>query len=104
MFNKLIEMVMSNPKMAKPIVSELVDQYKPLLYGVAEELFNMYKDYANNTEYFNTVATVKKNQYDAYINVGFTPEQAIGFILNDAKKLQETMNKLSSGAKSSKKQ
>jgi len=24
MFNKLIEMVMSNPKLAKPIVSELV--------------------------------------------------------------------------------
>jgi len=102
MFNKLIEMVMSNPKLAKPMVSELVDQYKPLLYGVAEELFNMYKDYANNTEYFATTAIAKKNQYDAYVNVGFSPEQSMSLILNDAKKLEDRFNKLGSGVKSKK--
>jgi len=102
MFNKLIEMVMSNPKLAKPMVSELVDKYKPLLYGIAEELFNMYKDYANNTEYFSTTATAKKNQYDAYINVGFSPEQSISLVLNDAKKLEDKLNKLGSGVKSKK--
>ena len=102
MFNKLIEVIMSNPKLAKPMVSELVDQYKPLLYGVAEELFNMYKDYANNTEYFSTSAIAKKNQYDAYINVGFSDEQSMSLVLNDAKKLEEKLNKLSSGVKSKK--
>jgi hypothetical protein len=102
MFDKLIELVMTNPKMAKPMVSELVDQYKPLLYGVCEEVFNIYKDYANNTEYFNTVATCKKNQYDAYVNADFTPEQAFNLILNDNKKLEERLNKLSSSANKSK--
>ena len=80
MFNKLIEMVMSNPKLAKPMASELVDQYKPLLYGVAEEFFNIYKDYANNTEYFATTATAKKNQYDSYIAIGFSPEQSMSLV------------------------
>ena len=102
MFNKLIEMVMSNPKLAKPMVSELVDQYKPLLYGICEELFNIYKDYANNTEYFSTTATARKNQFDAYVNVGFSNEQSMSLVLNDAKKLEDRLNKLSSGAKSKK--
>ena len=56
MFNKLIEMIMPNPKLAKPMVSELVDQYKPLLYGIAEEIFNIYKDYID--------AIVKTNSDD----------------------------------------
>jgi len=102
MFDKLIELVMTNPKMAKPMVSELVEQYKPLLYGVCEEVFNIYKDYANNIDYFNTVATCKKNQYDAYVNIGFTPEQAMGLLLNDNKKLEERLNKLSSASTKSK--
>jgi len=102
MFNKLIEMVMSNPKLAKPMVSELVDQYKPLLYGICEELFDIYKDYANNTEYFATTAIAKKNQFDAYVNVGFSDEQSMSLVLNDAKKLEDRLNKLSSGAKSKK--
>jgi len=102
MFNKLIEMVMSNPKLARPMVSELVEQYKPLLYGVAEELFNIYKDYANNTEYFATTAIAKKNQYDVYINVGFSSEQSMNLVLNDAKKMEDKLNKLSSGVKSKK--
>lgn len=103
MFEKLIEMVISNPKMATPMVSELVDRYKPLLYGVCEELFNIYKDYSNNTEIFATVANTKKNQYDAYVNVGFTPEQAMSLVLNDAKRLKERLSKVGSNAKVSKK-
>jgi len=67
-----------------------------------KKFFNIYKDYANNTEYFSTTAIAKKNQYDAYVSVGFSDEQSMSLVLNDAKKLEEKLNKLSSGVKSKK--
>lgn len=101
--NKILELLMSDPEMAKIMIGELVGKYKPLAYSVISELFTVYKDYANNTEYFSTVAKARKNQFDAYVAIGFSEEQAMSLLLNDIKKLSEQLSKSTSNINTSKK-
>lgn len=101
--DKILELLTSSPELAKTMIGELVGKYKPLVYYVADELFNVYKDYANNTEYFTTVAKSRKNQFDAYIDIGFTEDQAMSLLLNDIKKLSEQVNKTTSSIGNKKK-
>lgn len=99
----LIELLMKNPETAPSLIPELVEQYKPIVYSVCNEFHNIMKDYANNTEYFETCAKIKKQQFDAYVNAGFNEDQAIAFIINDNLKLMENVKKqVSNSNKSSK--
>lgn len=41
------------------------------------------KDYSENTEYPAIQARIKKNMFDAYVNVGFTEDQALALMIND---------------------
>lgn len=78
---------MENPDAAAVLVKAFIEKYKTAAYSMLEDLHTIYKDYANNKEYFKTVATVKKNQYDAYLEAGFSEEQATAFLINDNLKL-----------------
>lgn len=89
----LIEFMFKNPEIIPSLIPELVNKYKPIIYTVCNEFHNMMKDYANNTEYFETCAKIKKQQFDAYVNAGFNEDQAIAFIINDNLKLMENMKK-----------
>lgn len=80
---KILEMILENPDTIPALVPALVEKYKPAFYSVCNEVHNMLKDYANNTEYFETMAKIKKNIFDAYLSVGFTEDQATAFIIND---------------------
>lgn len=80
-----------------------VEKYKPILYGVGNELLGIYTDYANNTDLFAVEAKLRKNQFDAYKAVGFSDEQAIAFIINDNLRLVEQMKKTSTSAAKKKK-
>lgn len=93
---KLIEVMIESPETIPTLIPSLVEQYKPAIYTICNELHNMMKDYANNTEYFATCAKIKRQQFDAYVNAGFTEDQAIAFIINDNLKLMENMKKKSS--------
>ena len=64
---------------------------------------DIYKDFANNTEYPTTVAKVKKNMYDAYIAAGFNEDQALALMINDNIQLMNNVKKLGSKSTSSKK-
>lgn len=88
---KILEMMLENPDTIPALVPALVEKYKPAFYSVCNEVHNMLKDYANNTEYFETCAKIKKQQFDAYVNAGFTEDQAIAFIINDNLKLMESI-------------
>ena len=86
---KLLELMLENPETIPVLIPELVNKYKPTIYTVCNEIHNMIKDYANNTGYFETCAKIKRQQFDAYVNAGFTEDQAIAFIINDNLKLME---------------
>ena len=90
--NELLTSLLENPEALKEMIKEQVGQYKPLIYMVGSELLDVYKDFANNTEYFTTKAKVRKNQFDAYIEVGFTKEQAMMFLLADIDNMKKSIS------------
>jgi len=90
--NELLNNLLENPDELKEMIKEQVGQYKPLIYMVGSELLDVYKDFANNTEYFTTKAKVRKNQFDAYIEVGFTKEQAMMFLLADIDNMKKSIS------------
>lgn len=92
--DKILELLMENPEMLTPVIKEYIRKYKPIVYSVIQEIFDVYKDFANNEDYFKTVAKVKMNIYDAYINAGFTDTQAMALILNDNLRLVNSVNSI----------
>jgi len=95
--NELLNSLLENPEELKEMIKEQVGQFKPLVYMVGSELLDVYKDYANNIEFFITKAKVRKNQFDAYIEVGFTKEQAMMFLLNDIENMKKSINNITNG-------
>lgn len=92
---KILELLLENPDLAVGVIHEVINKYKPTAYKLLQELVEIYKDYANNTEYPAVCAKVKKNMYDAYVNVGFTEDQALALMINDNLQLMKNMNKAS---------
>lgn len=87
---KFIELMMEDTE----LIPELINEYKPFIYSIGKEIQEIIKDYANNTEFFEINAKIKKQQYDAYINAGFNEDQAISFIINDNLKLLENIKNM----------
>ncbi len=100
---ELIKTFIENPEVGLAVVKTLVDKYKPTVYEVGNMIMDVYKDFANNTEYPATVAKVKKNMYDAYIAAGFNEDQALALMINDNIQLMNNIKKQSSKSISSKK-
>lgn len=71
---KLIEAFCESPEAGFDLLKILIEKYKPMVYEIGDIFVDIYKDYANNTEYPLAVAKAKKNMYDAYISVGFTED------------------------------
>lgn len=81
--DKILEIIMSRPEILVPTIKEYINKYKPVVYDLAKEIVNVYKDYSNNTEYPTIIAKTKKNMFDAYIGVGFSEDQALALMIND---------------------
>lgn len=97
----MLEAVDENPECILPITKEYINKYKPLIYGLLHQFLEIYKDYSNNTEYQETVARIKRNSYEAYLNVGFTEDQALALMLNDNLQLFKNIKNSSNSAASS---
>lgn len=94
--DKILELLMSKPEMFVPVIKEYINKYKPMVYDLAQEVVEIYKDYSNNTEYPTVVAKTKKNMYDAYVSVGFTEDQALALMINDNIQLMKNIKQISS--------
>lgn len=94
--DELMKLILENPEIALAMIKNFTEKYKPVVYSICDEIHNVLKDYANNTEYFETNAKIKKQMFNAYVNAGFTEDQAIAFIINDNLKLMENMKKQTS--------
>ena len=101
--DKILELLMSKPEMLAPVViKEYINKYKPMVYDLAQEVVEVYKDYSNNTEYPTIVAKTKKNMYDAYVSVGFTEDQALALMINDNIQLMKNIKQISNSVNKSK--
>ena len=100
--NKILELLGSNPELIVPVVKEYINKYKPVVYDLAQEVVEIYKDYSNNTEYPAVVARTKKNMYDAYVSVGFTEDQALALMINDNIQLMKNVKQMSNSVNKSK--
>lgn len=96
--NKILELLMSDTEMLLPVIKEYINKYKPIVYNLAQEVVEVYKDYSNNTEYPAIVAKTKKNMYDAYISVGFTEDQALALMINDNIQLMKNVKQVASSS------
>ena len=101
--DKILELLISNPELATQLIKGYIVKYKPIVYELAKEAVEIYKDYSNNTEYPSVVAKSRKNMYDAYVNAGFTEDQALALMINDNIKLIENMQKYSNKISENKK-
>ena len=104
LISAMLEAVDENPECILPITQEYINKYKPLIYGLLHQFLEIYKDYSLNTEYQETVARIRRNSYKAYLNVGFTEDQALALMLNDNlqlfKNIKNSSNKTASSIKS----
>lgn len=99
--NKILELLMGDTEMLLPVIKEYINKYKPVAYGLVQEVVEVYKDYSNNTEYPAIVAKTKKNMYDAYISVGFTEDQALALMINDNIQLMKNIKQIASSSNKS---
>ena len=100
--DKILELLMSKPEMLAPVIKEYINKYKPMVYDLAQEVVEVYKDYSNNTEYPTIVAKTRKNMYDAYVSVGFTEDQALALMINDNIQLMKNIKQISNSVNKSK--
>lgn len=100
---KLIETFMESPELGFALLKTMIEKYKPMAYETVSIIMDIYKDFANNTEYPTTKAKIRKNMYDAYLEVGFNEDQALALMINDNIQLMENIKKQSTKATNSKK-
>ena len=92
---ELITAFVESPEACFALVKTMVEKYKPMAYEIGNIALDIYKDFSSNQEYFETVAKVKKNMFDAYVDVGFTEDQALALMINDNIRLMDNIKKVS---------
>lgn len=98
----ILKLLSKNPESLGIIAKTYIEKYKKPVYDVLEGIVAIAKDYSENTEYPAIVAKTRKNMFDAYVNVGFTEDQALALMINDNIRLMENIKK-SAGNASTKK-
>lgn len=89
--------LINSPEEMASFVSEFVTIFKPAMYTAGKELLNILKDFSNQTEYFDTIAKIKKQYFDSYVGAGFTEEQAFSLMIDDAMRMKEELSKMKGG-------
>ena len=87
----LSSLLEESPESLPYLLNSTVEKYKPIIYSLCNALFAMWKDLANNKDYFSTGAVFNKNQYDAYVEAGFSEDQAMMLLLRDKINIQEAI-------------
>ena len=78
----LLPMLLGDFEMAEETIENLIAQYKPIIYAILREGFHAYTDLVNNDEYFVQRAQMKRKMFTAYVDTGFSEEQALMFLLD----------------------
>lgn len=92
---EILKVLIENPESVGVIVKTYITKYKEPMYDILKELMVIAKDYSENTEYPAIQAKTKKNMFYAYVNAGFTEDQALALMINDNIRLMENIKKSS---------
>ena len=92
---ELLNTILSDPTVADTLIKGIIDKYKPVAYAAAGELFNIYKDFVNNEEVYEVTARNYRNQYEAFLRVGFNEIEAMTLLLKDIKQSDEMLKNIS---------
>ena len=92
----LLSTLIGDPEMMGETLRNLISKYKPAVYALLEELFTSYEDLANNQRVFKAQAQMKWNAYTSYLQAGFTPEQAMLFMIDSDASRRNIMKQLTS--------
>lgn len=95
-----MEVIKKNPEVIPVIVKAVMEKYKPIAYECCNELFKVYKDYVNNKEIFLVSAQARKNMFDAYVEVGFSEEQAWALMTKDVDTMKKVIEQMNEAMKS----
>ena len=82
------------------IIKGYIKKYKPTVYMAFDELVKVMKDFVKYDDYYKVVAENKRNMYDAYVEIGFSEDQAMALILNDNLQLMKSVQKIKTTANS----
>jgi len=80
---RLLPLFNEDKELTTEVIETLVAQIKPILYAVLKEGFDMYKDLADNADYFTYRAKMKHELFKAYQDLGFSEDQAMLLLLNN---------------------
>ena len=102
--DKVIKLMLENPEMIESMIVESVEKYKPLIKCVVNEGIKLYREYVNMEELYGLRAASRFKMYQAYLEAGFTEEQAMSMLLtsirSEATMFQSAAKGASNGAQS----
>lgn len=90
---ELLAKLLEDPESSGAIIETIFAGYKPLAYKFLSELFNVYKDWVNNDEYFKVNAEYYWKRFKALTICGFSQDQAMALILNEDSQWRNTLAK-----------
>ena len=91
------EAILKNPE----IISALIGEVKPVLRAVGQEIKGLVQEFATEKEFQVACAQITHNKYEAYLEVGFSKEEALALIMRDHAALEKALSNATSGKKTS---
>lgn len=89
------ELFMEHPEM----INGVVEGFKPLLRAVGTEFIGILSEVAEANKLSPIMAKMTRNAYDAYIEAGFTKEEAFALILRDQNTITAALKSSQKGTK-----
>ena len=92
MIDELLKAVLTSPD----ALAESMEQYKPMVYAICNQIFSFYRDFVNNDEYYKCNALNNWKTYKAHIDAGFSEEQAFLLMIRNSEATDKMLKSLAS--------
>lgn len=91
MIDELLKAILISPD----ALAESMEQYKPIIYAICNQVLSVYKDFVNNDEYYKYSALNDYKTYKAHIDAGFSEEQAFLLMIRNAETASNMLRTMS---------
>ena len=91
MIDELLKAILTSPD----ALAESMEQYKPIVYAICNQIFSFYRDFVNNDEYYKCNALNNWKTYKAHIDAGFSEEQAFLLMIRNAETASNMLRTMS---------